>query len=284
MPSSLLKTLFLLALSLIVHSARAQHTYTFTGQTVDSKTGEALAFVNLGILGKPLGTVSDENGNFTLAFADSIDRDSIQVSMLGYESLRANYGEFRRRNSASGGRVGLAPAPIKLKEVTVRPGMTKEKVVGNSGKGSFIQAHFKINELGNQIGHRVYLRRESLIERVSFRVAQCTYDSMFFRVNLYQVVNGEVGTNLLPEPVYVRVGKGGSKDRLVADLSKYDILAKGDVLIALEMVKDLGPGMLTLGSRIGGGPIYYAKQTTNGWQTFPGFGVNIDAKVLEFQK
>ncbi len=278
-------TRFVLVLTLpltLVLTGKAQNRYTLEAQTVDASTGEPLPYVSLGIKGKPFGTVSDAEGNFRLTLSDSLDNDSIRVALLGYAPITASYGEFRRRTAASGARVGLKPAPVAMKEVTIKPKKFKQRVIGNSTNSTFIQANFKINELGNQIGLRVRLRRQSLIEQVTFRVAQCTYDSLFYRVNVYQINGDEVGANLLPEPVYVWVRKGQIKDRIVADLRKYDLFARGDVLLALEMVKDLGPGRLTLATRLGGGPIYFTAQEAGGWDKFPGFGVGIDATVTEY--
>lgn len=71
--------------------------HSVSGKVVDAETNEPLPYVNIGVLGingKPtgLGTVSDENGNFTL---DGIPSGhTVQFRFVGYQTniplLRAN--------------------------------------------------------------------------------------------------------------------------------------------------------------------------------------------------
>ena len=65
------------------------------GQVLDAQTKEPLVYVNIGLVGKDLGTISDEEGYFSFEVDPSSQRsDSLRFSMLGYESktyLLADY-------------------------------------------------------------------------------------------------------------------------------------------------------------------------------------------------
>jgi hypothetical protein len=165
----------------------------------------------------------------------------------------------------------------------VRPGKLVRRVIGNSSNSMNTTASFDVNQIGNQLAQGMHLRRPAVLEQVSFHVAECTYDSLFYRINVYQVVNGLPTTNLLPEPVYVRVRKGQTKERLVADLRRFNLTVQGDIAVALEMVKNLGPGTLHLSASVLNGPIYMAAQSTSDWERLRGFGVGIDATVVEYR-
>ena len=56
-----------------------------TGLVRDQSTGEALPYASLLLKGRQEGTVSDEQGNFFLAFT-SASKDTLRVRYLGYQS------------------------------------------------------------------------------------------------------------------------------------------------------------------------------------------------------
>jgi hypothetical protein len=203
----------------------------------------------LGVLRQPLGTVADDQGRFVLAVPAAHDQDSLRIALLGYAPLTVLVSDLRQRLAQAGGRILLRPAPTALAEVVVRPVQLTRRVIGNSSNSTNTTANFDVNKVGNQLAQGMHLRRPAVLEQVSFHVAECTYDSLFYRINVYQVVKGQPTTNLLPEPVYVRVRKGQIKERLVADLRRFNLTVDGDIAVALEMVKDLGAGTLHLAER-----------------------------------
>ena len=172
---------------------------------------------------------------------------------------------------------------MQLAEVVVRPGKLTRRIVGNSTNSYRVSGSFVMNTLGKQLAQGMHVRRPSPLEQVSFHVSCCIYDSLFYRVNVYQVLDGQPTTNLLPEPVYVRVRKGQTQDRLVADLRRFHLTVRGDIAVSLEMVKNLGPGELMLSVSLLKGPVYFADQAMSGWERVRGFGVGIDATVTEYR-
>ncbi|MCC2547839.1 carboxypeptidase-like regulatory domain-containing protein [Hymenobacter sp. BT175] len=286
MPSShfataLQRTFLLLALLIFPALARAQ-SGRLAGQVVDQSTQAPISYASVGVLRQPLGTVADDQGRFSLDLAAGFENDSLRISLLGYAPLTIRIADLRRQLQQSGGKVRLQPAPTRLAEVRVRPGKTRRRVVGNSSSSNNVTAAFVINRLGNQIGQGMRLKRLSAVEQVSFHVAECTYDSLFYRVNVYQVQKDQPVKSLLTKPVYVRVLKGQIEDRLVVDLRPYNVWAKGDIVVALEMVKDLGPGTLQLSSSLMDGPLFVTDNSLNGWEKIRGFGVGIDATITEY--
>ncbi|MCC3158730.1 carboxypeptidase-like regulatory domain-containing protein [Hymenobacter sp. 15J16-1T3B] len=256
---------------------------TLRGQIIDERTHEPLSYASIGVLHRPAGTVADAQGRFSLAATATLDHDSVRIALLGYAPLTLSGAEFRRQLSQPDGQLQLRPERVQLAEVVVRPARAKERVLGNSSNSTSVTGMFGVNRLGNQIGQGMHLRRLSAVEQISFHVAKCTYDSLFYRVNVYQVERGQPTRSLLPEPVYVRVCKGQIKDRLVVDLRPYHVRAEGDIVVALEMVKELGPGTLQLSASLLDGPIYTTENHLNGWARTRGVGIGIDATVVEYR-
>jgi CarboxypepD_reg-like domain len=268
---------------LLVLTAAQARSSSLTGQVLDEGTQAPVAFASIGVLHRPAGTVANEQGRFTLDLLAATDQDSVRVGLLGYASLTLPVATLRQELARNQGRIYLRLAPVKLADVVVRPGKVTYKVIGNSGNSSTVQGGFGVNRLGNQLAQAMHLRRPGILEQVSFHVAKCTYDSLFYRVNVYRLEQGVPVASLLPEPVYVRVRKGQTKDRFVVDLRRYQLSVEGDIAVGLEMVKDLGPGTLMLSLSVLGGPVYVTDQATNGWERVRGFGVGIDATVAEYR-
>lgn len=277
---------FLLCLlaTAITQPGQAQPGTRLTGQVLDQATQAPVPYASLGVLHQPLGTVADDQGRFAFDVPLANDSDSVRIALLGYAPLTLQVRALRQRLApAGGGPLLLRATPMALAEVVVRPGQLTRRVIGNSSNSANVTATFDVNKIGNQLGQGMYVRRPALLEQVSFHVAHCTYDSLFYRVNVYQVVKGEPTANLLPEPVYVRVRKGQIKDRFVVDLRRFQLTVQGHLAVTLEMVKDLGPGTLHLSASLLNGPIYLADQSASGWERLRGFGLGIDATVAEYR-
>ena len=281
----LLHSVSALALSGLLLQAAPEHAQSTTliGQVLDQTTQAPVAYASVGVLRRPVGTVADDQGRFALNLSGANDQDSLRISLLGYAPRTMQMAAQRQQLGRSGGRFYLLSAPMQLAEVVVRPGKLTRRIVGNSTNSYRVSGSFVMNTLGKQLAQGMHVRRPSPLEQVSFHVSRCIYDSLFYRVNVYQVLDGQPTTNLLPEPVYVRVRKGQTQDRLVADLRRFHLTVRGDIAMSLEMVKNLGPGELMLSVSLLKGPVYFADQAMSGLERVRGFGVGIDATVTEYR-
>lgn len=60
---------------------------TLSARAVDTETGEPLPFSSVGIKGKPIGTISNTDGEFDFHFPAEYRTDTLVISMLGYHNL-----------------------------------------------------------------------------------------------------------------------------------------------------------------------------------------------------
>ncbi|MGF7214616.1 hypothetical protein GGR92_000756 [Spirosoma lacussanchae] len=106
---------FLLVTFLIpVH---AQTTFTVTGMVTDARSGDPVPFASVALVGRRVGTLTDDNGRFTLTV--KVLTDSIAVSSLGYATLRQFVDKERLTQAID---FKLIPAGNALQEVVVRAG------------------------------------------------------------------------------------------------------------------------------------------------------------------
>jgi hypothetical protein len=101
----------------IAADVNAQTQYTVTGLVTDAKTGEPVPFASVALVGRRVGTLSDENGRFALTTKSLTD--SLAVSSLGYATLRRLIDKERTSQAID---FKLEPAGNALQEVVVRAG------------------------------------------------------------------------------------------------------------------------------------------------------------------
>ncbi|MBD2769895.1 carboxypeptidase-like regulatory domain-containing protein [Hymenobacter sp. BT664] len=266
---------------------------SIAGQALNQSTQAPLPYASVGVLGRPVGTVADEQGRFSLRIPPEYDADSLRISLVGYRPLTMTVRAFRQRTCPAGPPCPVllvAAAQTALSEVVVRPkGRAVRRVLGNSSNSKYASMTFDNNDLGNQVGQLIRIKRPTMLEQVSFHINKCTYDSLFYRVNVYRLgPNGmpDERRNILPEAVYVRLAKAQTADRIRLDLSRYQLWLEPDehVAVCLELVRDLGPGKLHLTATILGGPVFVKEGGVGeGWQKVGAFGMGIDATVTEIR-
>ena len=79
------KSLSILFLICFVTTLYAQYEVTIDAFVLDNTTGQPIPYVNIGFIEKSLGTVSNEEGKFTLTYHEDIigGKELLQFSTLG---------------------------------------------------------------------------------------------------------------------------------------------------------------------------------------------------------
>ena len=92
-----MKVSLIFCLAFLVQLAYSQQ-ITITGKVVDIATKEPLPFASIGILGKPIGLISNEQGEFDFHIPAEMRNDILVISMLGYKTItrRVVYTNYER--------------------------------------------------------------------------------------------------------------------------------------------------------------------------------------------
>ena len=104
-----------------VHEAQSQNTVSketknfteFKGKILDAQTSKALVFATITIKGTNASTVSNAQGDFVLKVPNSLLKNTVEVSFLGYETLTKQL-DVKISNAFN---LALEPAAIALNEV-----------------------------------------------------------------------------------------------------------------------------------------------------------------------
>lgn len=90
--------------------------FTMEGILQDRYTGEPIAFGSVGLKEAPIGTISNQNGEFRLHIPDSLREAHLYFSHLGYQPQELACSVFERHPLS----ISLEPKVISIQEVIVR--------------------------------------------------------------------------------------------------------------------------------------------------------------------
>lgn len=241
-----------------------------SGNIINKSTRFPVAYVNIGVLGKNLGTVGNDQGKFTLNINSTYAKDTLLFSCIGYAPVFIKISDLLSGNQL----VEMQETLYELGEVVVKPVEFSEKTLGITSTAKYFQAGFSENKLGYELGVLMKNKKSATIKWININIAKCTYDTIFYRLNVYKVIGQREFENILKQPIYINIPKSQLQETVYIDMSSKNIVTQGNFLVTLEHVKDLGEGELmfccALGKRT-----YYRKTSQDLWNDERAAGVSI---------
>ncbi|HAN17759.1 MAG TPA: hypothetical protein DCQ24_03700 [Bacteroidales bacterium] len=266
----------LLILVLLIISCNTITGQNISGVVLNATNKQPVEFVNIGIVGKNVGTVTDLNGKFNFFAGSEFANDTILFSMIGYNPLLVKIADL---NKNAGNEVLLEEKTYEIAEVIIKPKKIKQQTLGVTTKFKKIAAGFKDNLLGYECGILINVKKTAFIKKVNINISVCSYDTIFYRLNIYKVRGTMDFENILREPIYIKMPKESVKDEIQIDLQSRNIVVDGDFLITLEHIKDLGNGYLHFCAGLTE-KTYYRKTSQGKWETVPvGISISVIADV-----
>lgn len=247
----------------------------YSGKTLN-KNNEAVSYVNIGVLLKNIGTVSDADGFFSLQLKPEYDNDTLMFSCIGYYPFKIKVSDFKQLNNKQ---IYLSQKVINLKETIIKAKAFKYRTLGVKASSKNIKTGVVATK-GAECGILIKLNKPAMIQTLNLNIAECEYDTVFYRLNIYSVKGNDIDTNVLQSPIYITITKDQIKDFMSFDLKNYNIRVKGDFLITLEYVKDLGPGHIWFCSSLFHAS-YFRETSQAEWMSMPlgGFGLTVDVAM-----
>lgn len=239
---------------------------TQNGKILSSKTNIGIPFVNVGIIGKNIGTVSDEFGVFNIILDKKYFNDSIRFSAIGYFSKTFIVSEFIDNSTKI---VYLNPKIYEIGEAKVTIKKRKLIRLGIPIPTSNLCSGFFYNNLGEEMGINVDIKKPVRLTDINMNIAICTYDTVSYRLNIYKLDTNNVFKNILLKPIYITFSNENIADALTFDLSDYSIIIHGNTLITIELYKNLGEGKLLFRSKSNFSSTYFRNTSEGGWHKSP---------------
>jgi hypothetical protein len=193
-----MKILTALLFYLLCFHAGAQ--VTVRGRVLDSESGKGVPFVNIGLLEKNIGTLSDEDGSFELTIPPGPGMDSVLFSSIGYKRAWVGIQEL---NHAGPVIVPLSPSRIMLQDVTVKSRRYRKSRLGwMGGKDGVIPLDTV------QGGGTVAMLLESVsstnfVDKLQVRLMYNSKDTLRFRLHFfaYDSLHDKPGEELMTKEV-----------------------------------------------------------------------------------
>ncbi|HMO39668.1 MAG TPA: carboxypeptidase-like regulatory domain-containing protein [Saprospiraceae bacterium] len=257
---------------------------TISGKVVHAITGEALPYVNIGLIGTTHGTVSGLAGAFELFLPETTrPNDSIRFSSIGFAQISMTVGAAINGSPLY---LDLQPTVLNLPEITVRPLFTNYKIIGNDKITASNVTNLAISNranqnLGSEIGRRFKSKKGETIEKMRFYIAQNNFDTVRFRINVYAMRGGRPGQNLMPENRIVEIINRRT-GWVEVDLSAYQIQPAVAFVASAEWVYAGGKGNrlsfpITIPSV--GATHFYKYGSQNNWKKFAQMSAAIEVTL-----
>jgi hypothetical protein len=283
-------SILVLAINLFASSAsklKAQDIIKLQGLVVDtSSNASPIRYVSIGIIGKDVGTISNDSGHFDLNIPCQHFTDSLIFSRVGYHSRLLNIKDLINQKNI---RIILIPKNTELDEVQVIAKGTKAKTRGNITRARGIILSISSGSLGSEVGTVIHLPNEPVyIKNFNIHITSNQPDSAKFRLNFYSF-NNEIGDIILNENIYFTVSNKYVGDFKV-DLSKYHLSLDGEICISVEpvVIYSKGPAQnsnsdktndrIDISGTLTGSKSFYRKVSLGKWQKIkysfsPGFWI-----------
>lgn len=219
---------------------------TITGTVKNSADNTILAYVSIGVVDKAMGTVSKENGSFSMKINQSLKgKDIINFSLIGYQDYSISINEFEDSNKV----IYLTPKSDVLPVISIIKNTINQYTIGSLETGKMLLKFYhefdtsQNDLLGREQAIIFDIENDVIIDKISFHIGCNEYQNLKLRLKLYDIVNGEPTTTFNQEDIIFEVTEG-KKGLFTIDVQDYTIVVKDkkQIGIGLEWIEGLVEG------------------------------------------
>ena len=235
------KFIFLLCFPLV---AGAQE--VLSGRITDS-LGLSVPYVNIGVVGKGKGTISNSKGQYQIDLTGVAPKDSIYFSHLNYYRRAFTVKDLRRDP-----KVVLVEHVFELPSFTVS--QKKPKLQTIKGMGTYIgQVYYGGKDVLNkeEIGNIITLKHTYLAKEFELPVLKNTMPNLVLRLQILKIEDDGTLTPLMEKPIYLSIPQNNQKQKIVQELQV--VLPKGRIWVGLRTVEGAGDGHFVFEGNFSGG-------------------------------
>jgi hypothetical protein len=227
------------------------YSQTLSGRVLEVGTKKPIAYVNIGILGKNIGTVSDSLGYFAVKYNESNKNDTLKFSCIGYESIILKPAYLIGKLNDE---VMMDKMIYQLQEVVVKPlNKSRIKILGKTGYSRIMAIGKKCTQPGSEIGVLFRNKQSMNIQKVNLYCSSDCKEEVLFRINISDEKEGRPDQSILKKPIIFkyRFKKGDN----FFDLSEYNIIVSKNFVLTYELLSlpkgSYGPqfGLSILGTK-----------------------------------
>jgi hypothetical protein len=208
------------------------------GTVTEQDVTKPIQFASIGIVNKPIGTVANADGVFEVTLSQDItDRDTIRFSSIGYINHDFLVSDLRKLSDAGSLKINLKKLVTELNTVSINAKHAQVKMLGYPTNSKLFGLVFGGNGYGAEGGIKLTIKHANTnIESLSLMVIQNSFNHLGFRVNIYEMQNGQPGKNILTQNIFFNI-ENKQIGKITFDLTPYNIYLNTDALLALEWIE-----------------------------------------------
>ena len=210
-----------------------------SGTVLEKDSDIPVEYVNIGVVGKSIGAISDQSGKYTLQINPAYYNDTLRFSCIGYHSYSVKVSEFLELNNWN---VKLEKRIYDLTDVVILPKKVKrQKTLGINTKSTlFAEICFNYISIPVETERGILIRNKEMvfIKEAHFNLSRFNFDTALFRINFYKPHEVTQFENILHNPVYVKLSANEIvNNKISIDLRHHNIVVDGDFFVSLEMIE-----------------------------------------------
>ncbi|MBK8087689.1 MAG: carboxypeptidase-like regulatory domain-containing protein [Chitinophagaceae bacterium] len=230
--------LLLIVVNISAANAFSQNTFLLKGTIVDEETNSPLVYASIGMLNRPVGTISDTVGNYFFEISNEYVNDTLQVSHAGYETKKLLLSEFAKQDDKT---IKLVKRVISLQEIVLSNRSGEEESFGRNASGKLMQVslHNKTSAdmtVGSEMGIRIKPKSPALLKNINWYISANNFRSIKFRVNVYSVKNNMPDSLSTDKQIFGTVGEYIT-GWIQLDLEPYNIKVDKDFIITIQWIE-----------------------------------------------
>ncbi len=281
MNSRILFCLFVLFFSSLSLYSAIQPVQLVQGRIIEKLSDNPLSYVNIGVVGKGVGTVSALDGTFSFHIDERYDDDILRISMIGYVTQEFVVKEFKEKLAADYN-VFLEPKTELIEEIAIVDSKMRSYLKGNKSKTQNFTIGFETDTLGNEFATKFKVRkRKTILKDLRLSIVENTFDTLRFRVNIYDMADGRPGNILNKKNIIISTTKKDS-EVLIIDLLPYNVAIKQrNFFVSLEWIDSSEEADVSFSAAFPARTVYYRSTSHDKWKSINGLGIGMQITYLQ---
>ncbi|MDN3673258.1 carboxypeptidase-like regulatory domain-containing protein [Flavobacterium branchiarum] len=201
------------------------------------KNNNKIKFANIGIKDKDLGTISDENGLFSIYIPEKNLGDTLTISYVGYNEFKIKITDVIANKISQ---FVLEESINELSEVVILSDKIKEVAIGTKSYSSMVAGYVRVNNDKNkdiqEFAKEININKPIKIKSLSVNLFNVKVKTAKFRINFYSIKNNLPFENINQQNIILThdIETGWNK----FDISDYDVKLAKSFFISLEYIPD----------------------------------------------
>ncbi|MEM8526886.1 MAG: carboxypeptidase-like regulatory domain-containing protein [Bacteroidota bacterium] len=258
---------------------------TIISGIVKNAKQQPLSYVNIGVLGTSIGTVSAPDGSFELYLNETVDdTQKIKLSHLGYEDKILNFSNLEPKKQII---ISMQSKSTELNTIEINASKLTPKTIGFQKTDTRMNVYFSIGKqpnqnLGASIGKKFKVKQEKVyLDTLGFFIRHNNFDTVRFRINIQKMKQDKPVDFVHQKEIIVELTDQRS-GWVEVDLSPYEIVLQENFAASVEWIYSSEKGeylQMPIAMPVLGSTHYYRFGSQNEWKRFRGMSAPIYLKT-----